>query len=121
MSYETIVPLAMIEIIGDFALKEYANQGGLLPLSIGIGGYIGVVYFLILSLRGSTILLVNGAWDGMSTLIEGAAAYFILGERFHNYSQYIGLLLTVVGIYLLKLPKTKQEHFLHHFTIKQYK
>ena len=120
MSYETIIPLAFIEIIGDFALERYANHGGILPLSIGIGGYMGVVYFLISALKGSSILLVNGAWDGVSTLIESIAAYVILGERFHNYSQYAGLGLLIIGLYLLKVPKTK-EHFLHHFTIKQYK
>jgi len=121
MSYETIIPLAFIEIIGDFALERYANHGGLLPFSLGIGGYMGVVYFLIQALKGSSILLVNGAWDGVSTLIESAAAYIILGERFHNYSQYVGLGLLIIGLYLLKIPKTKKEHFLHQFTIKQYK
>jgi hypothetical protein len=44
-------------------LKEFANKGGILPFTIGIGGYIGVVYLLIISLQGSTVLMVNGAWD----------------------------------------------------------
>jgi hypothetical protein len=56
-------------------LKEFANKGGLLPLSIGIGGYIGVVYWLIVSLQDSNILLVNGAWDGISAIVESIAAY----------------------------------------------
>ncbi len=118
MSYQTILPLAAIEIVGDFALKNYANKGGLLPLSIGVTSYIGVVYFLINALRGSTVLLVNGAWDSISTIIESLAAYFILGERFHNYSQYVGLFITIIGVYLLKLPKSNKMPFmLHHLNI----
>jgi len=107
MSYSTIIPLSIVEIIGDFALEKYANHGGLLPLMIGIGGYIGIVYFLIVALKGSSILLVNGAWDGVSALIESIAAYIFLGERFQNYTQYAGLSLIVIGLFLLKIPKTK--------------
>lgn len=111
MSLPQIIGLSSIEIVGDFALKEYANKGGLSNLAIGICGYIGVVGMLIVSLQNSTILMVNGAWDGVSTIIESLAAYFILGERFDNYLQYFGLVLIVIGLYLLKIPWTKKHPF----------
>ena len=41
MSFQQIVTLSLIEIIGDFGLKEFANKGGIVPLAIGIGGYMG--------------------------------------------------------------------------------
>ena len=113
MSFRQIVTLSLVEIIGDFALKEFANKGGLLPLSIGISGYIGVVYFLIIALQDSSILLVNGAWDGINAIIESIAAYIFLGERFHSYLQYIGLFLIIIGVYLLKIPRNKKHPF--HF------
>ena len=118
MSFETIIPLSIIETIGDFALESYANQGGLLPLSIGITSYMGVVYLLIQALKGSTVLMVNGAWDGINALIVSGSAYFILGERFTHFSQYVGLAFIIGGVYLLKIPIRKQK-FLHH--LKQYK
>jgi multidrug transporter EmrE-like cation transporter len=93
-------------------LKEFANKGGILPFTIGIGGYIGVVYLLIISLQGSTVLMVNGAWDGISALIESISAYIFLGERFHSYLQYIGLLFIIIGVYLLKIPRNKKFHFI---------
>ena len=49
MSFQQIITLSLVEIIGDFALKEFANRGGLLPLAMGICGYIGVIYCLIIS------------------------------------------------------------------------
>jgi multidrug transporter EmrE-like cation transporter len=111
MSLPQIIALSSIEIIGDFSLKEYANNGGIVPLAFGICGYIGVVGLLIMSLQDSTVLMVNGAWDGVSSIIESLAAYFILGERFDNYLQYVGLVIIVLGLYLLKVPWSKKHPF----------
>ena len=41
-------------------------------------------------------------WDALSNLIESIAAYVILGERLEKVTNYVGLLLVVVGIVLLK-------------------
>jgi hypothetical protein len=59
MSIPQILGLSIIEIVGDVALKEYANNKGLVYLGVGIVGYIGVVIMLIVSLQDSTILLVG--------------------------------------------------------------
>jgi multidrug transporter EmrE-like cation transporter len=111
MSIPQIITLSLVEIIGDFGLKQYANKGGIRNLAIGIAGYIGVVSMLVISLQGSSILMVNSAWDGTSTLIEGLAAYLILGERFDNYLQYMGVAFIVLGLYLLKIPWSKKNAF----------
>ena len=55
--------------------------------------------------------MVNGAWDGMSAVIESLAAYIFLGEMFHNYLQYIGLCIIIVGIFLLKIPLNRKYPF----------
>ena len=101
--YQTVwlVLLALVEIIGDFAFKNYANTGLWSSLNLGIMSYVGVIFFLIRSLIGSTLLYVNGMWDAFSTLFESAAAFFILGERFADPMQYIGLGLIIFGIYFL--------------------
>lgn len=111
MSLSQIVGLSMVEIVGDVALKEYANNKGIQYLGLGIVGYIGVVIMLIISLQGSTILMVNNAWDGVSSLIESMYAFFILGERFENYLQYCGAFFIIIGLYLLKIPHSKKHAF----------
>ena len=107
MSVVEMVLLSLIEIVGDFALKQYANGGTSIHLFFGIIGYIGVVIMLIISLKGSTVLMVNAAWDGTSGLIESLASIIILGERFEHHSQYAGVILIICGLYLLKIPITK--------------
>jgi multidrug transporter EmrE-like cation transporter len=111
MSLPQILSLSAIEIIGDFGLKEYANNGGIPALAIGVVGYIGVIIMLIVSLQDSSILMVNNAWDGTSTLIESLAAYIFLGERFDNYIQYFGCFSIIIGLYLLKIPLSKKHPF----------
>jgi multidrug transporter EmrE-like cation transporter len=112
MSLPQIFALSAIEIVGDFSLKSYANdEGGIEMLLLGILGYVGVVGMLIVSLQGSSVLLVNGAWDAVSTIIESVAAYVVLGERFDNYLQYVGLVVIVIGLYLLKVPWKKSHPF----------
>lgn len=104
MSLQTIGLLSISEIFGDFALKKYATDGGLALLGYGILGYVGVVFFLIQSLRTGSVMMVNAAWDGVSALIESIAAYFILGERLDDPNQYIGIALIVGGLFFLKIP-----------------
>jgi multidrug transporter EmrE-like cation transporter len=111
MSVPQIFALAAIEIVGDYGLKEYANEGGWHYLATGIVGYIGIIVMLIISLQGSTILMVNNAWDGASSIVESLFAFFILGERFDNYLQYIGVCMIIGGMMLLKIPWKKAHPF----------
>jgi len=97
-----VVVLSAIEIYGDFSLRFYAQTKKLGWLFHGLLGYAGVVYFLIQSFRFKNVLYVNGMWDGVSALIESAAAFFILGDRLEKVSQYMGLALIIGGIFCLK-------------------
>lgn len=110
MSYHDIIPLCLAEIVGDFGYKLFANEGGIKNFTIGSIGYIGVIYYLIRSLQGSKVLLVNAAWDGISALLESFAAIVILGERFDDPWKYFGIVLIIIGMYFLRMPTVKN-HF----------
>jgi len=112
MSYIDIVLLSLVEIVGDFGYKEFANKGGMHNFFTGTAGYIGVVYFLIRSLQGSQILLVNAAWDGISALLESVAAIIFLGERFDDPIKYVGVLFIIIGLFFLKMPIFNSHKFI---------
>jgi multidrug transporter EmrE-like cation transporter len=112
MSYLDIGVLCLTEIIGDFGYKEFANKGGIQNFAVGSIGYVGVIFFLIKSLQGSQVLLVNAAWDGLSALIESLAAIFILGEKFDDHWKYFGILLIILGLFFLKLPLVNKHKFI---------
>ena len=111
MSYVDIAFLTFSELIGDIGYKQFANNGGVDKFAIGTVGYVGVVYFLIRALQGSTILAVKSAWDGMSELVESFVAIVVLGERFDDPRKYLGVAFIILGLYFLKLPVTKERKF----------
>ena len=41
-------------------------------------------------------------WDGVSGLIESLAAFVVLGDRLEKKSQYLGIILIIAGVVLLK-------------------
>lgn len=82
-----------------------------MPLVTGVVGYVFVILFLIMSLQGSSVMLINGAWDSVSAIIESLAAYIFLGERLEHFSQYFGLGFIVFGMYLLRVPLTRDHKF----------
>ena len=106
MSLLRVGLLAVLEVFGDFMLKDYATTGALSKLGLGSLGYVGVVAALIWSFHTGNVLLINGMWDGMSSVIESVAAYLILGDRLSNPYQYFGLFMTIFGVFMLKFePK----------------
>ncbi len=111
MSYVDLTALILTEIIGDFGYKEFADKGGISNFTVGSLGYLGVIYFLIRSLQGSQVLLINAAWDGLSALLESAAAMIVLGERFNDPWKYFGILLIIIGLFFLKIPITGEHKF----------
>jgi multidrug transporter EmrE-like cation transporter len=103
MGFADILALATVEVYGDFNLRWFAQTDQLTFLWRGIAGYIGVVYLLIRSLRSNNVLYVNGLWDGFSSIIESLAAYYYLGDRLKSTQQYVGLIMTVAGVALMKM------------------
>jgi len=101
-AYISIAILAIMEIIGDFSIKEYVTSNSISYLFYGVASYLGVVFFLIQSLLyGKTILYVNAVWDGMSAILESGAAFLFLGERFETVQEYVGLFFIIMGLFLL--------------------
>ena len=103
MSFMDVGLMSMAEIIGDFGFKGVARIGDLQSWMTGLGGYAGVIYFLIRSLRVGNVLYTNAAWDGISAILESLAAYFIMGERLTNKWQYLGLVFIIIGLFSLKM------------------
>lgn len=102
MSFLDITIMSLTEIIGDFGFKDVARTGSLTGWAGGITGYIGVIYYLIRSLRVGNVTYVNGMWDGISAILETAAAFFLFGERLNSWNQYLGLGLIIIGLFILK-------------------
>jgi multidrug transporter EmrE-like cation transporter len=62
-------------------------------------------------LQGSKVLIINAAWDGLSALIESGTAMIVLGERFDDPLQYVGILFIIAGLFFLRLPVINESKF----------
>ena len=102
MSVVNITLLTLFEILGDFQFRTFALTDSPNAFMGGIAGYVGVIYFLIASLRQGNVLWVNGMWDGISGVIESLAAFYILGDRFNHWWQYLGLFIVVAGLFIMR-------------------
>ena len=105
MSLLRVGILSVLEVFGDFMLKQYSTFGTFSSLGLGILGYVGVVVSLIWSFHTGNVLVINGLWDGMSAIVESLAAYIILGDRLDNVYQYTGILFIVIGVFMLKYKR----------------
>jgi len=101
MSVVNVILLSLTELVGDLSFKYFARTNLLSYLVGGVTAYTGVIYFLIKCLRQANLMYVNGMWDGISAIISTLALYFIFGEKLNNTSQYVGLILIIVGVILL--------------------
>lgn len=103
MSLSSIVMMSLFEIVGDFGWKGVARAPTIANWSAGSLGYIGVIYYLTRSLAVANVTYTNGMWDGVSAVLSTLAAFFIFGERLNTVWQYMGLVVIIAGIFLLKL------------------
>jgi hypothetical protein len=103
MSFLDISLMSLSEIIGDFGFKSVARTGSIQGWMGGLVGYVGVIFYLIKSLRVGNVTYVNGMWDGLSAVLETLAAFFLFGERLNSWQQYVGLVLIIAGLFTLKM------------------
>jgi multidrug transporter EmrE-like cation transporter len=103
MSLADVFLMSFFEVIGDFGFKGVARAPNIQSWSQGLFGYAGIIYYLIKSLRVGNVTYVNGMWDGISGILETAAAYFIFGEALNTKSQYLGIILIAAGLTMLKM------------------
>jgi multidrug transporter EmrE-like cation transporter len=103
MALAPIFAMTVAETFGNVNLKSFAQSGNndRPALARGVAGYAFVLYFLVKSLASSSMLYVGAMWEGMVTVIGSLVAYFVLGERFNHWSQYLGLVLAVVAMLLV--------------------
>lgn len=97
--------VAISEIFANFHLRWFGMNNLTSDLVQGLVGYVSVVYFLLRALRLENVLYVNALWDGLSAILQSAAAMIFLGDRLKTGQEYVGMLLVFAGVFLLNIGK----------------
>ena len=96
-----IIILSLAEFVGDANFRLYSRNKKFKNLIFALVGYIFVFKFLIEALKQRNLILTNGMWNAIQTVIETALAYWLLHERLTSWQQWVGLSLIVFGIVFL--------------------
>ena len=97
-----IIVISLVEYIGDSNLKTYArDKTNFNSLIVGSITYIIIVVLLIVTLKYTNVIFINGMWDGISAIVESFLAIVLLKERLVNKTQYMGLIMIIMGIFAL--------------------
>ncbi len=102
MHYLYLVLAIIGEVIAINALKSSGEFTKVIPVIVGIVGYLCTFYFLVLALRVIPIGIAYAIWAGVGIIIIAAAAYFI-HEQALDYPAIIGISLIVLGVVVIQL------------------
>ena len=97
----TILILSFFEFIGDTNFKFFARTNHKHHLYIGLIAYLVMIFLLVSALKRGNLIFTNGMWDGISAIVTTVLAFILFKERLSNKFQWVGLVLVIIGTFLL--------------------
>lgn len=92
--------LTVVESFGDYALKRYAQGGGLGFLGTGFGVYIGLAGLLAWIFQYLGLAITNSYWDATSNILSMIVGGVLLKETY-TLKQWIGMSIVGLGLFLV--------------------
>ncbi len=97
-----LVTAATLEIIGDLALKWWAETNRWLGFGIGLVVYsLALIVFAVL-LRRAELAVIFALWVGMAAVLLTFAGWWFFGEAL-SLPRLAGLALVIGGMILLQI------------------
>ena len=97
---DPVALVVLIELVGDTALKEYAEKGHTMALALGVASYNYMITWWITALKARPLAMANAQWDGWSSLATALWCQFGLKEQLTT-RQWIGAYSVAFGLLLL--------------------
>jgi multidrug transporter EmrE-like cation transporter len=99
---EFILPVVVIESIGDWSLTKYIQGGhkNIFYKLFGYASYIILIEFFQRAIETKGLAWANSTWDGYSNISTGILALFVFKEK-PSMKQLFGMILVSFGIFLL--------------------
>lgn len=98
-----VAVMSVLEIIGLFQIRFFAETNNVLNLFQGVLAYLGTIFMLANALRTSDLLRVKPLWDGVSGIFVAIVSYYVLGDRLDSLYEYIGLAMIFGGVFLMQM------------------
>lgn len=85
------------ELLGNSHLKWFAENGSAHHLGIGLFAWAVTLFFLIKSLGQKSLMWTCIMWEAMIVIGGALVAYFIFGEKFNHWIQWLGILFALAA------------------------
>jgi len=95
MSFPLVVAMTAAELLGNSHLKWFTENGSPHHLGIGLFAWAVTIFFLIKSLAQKSLMWTCIMWEAMIVIGGALVAYFIFGEKFNHWIQWLGILLAL--------------------------
>ena len=90
-----VLAMTAAELFGNAHLKWYTENGSGHHLGIGVLAWAAVLFFLIKSLATKSMMWTCIMWEAMIVIGGALVAYFVFGEKFTHWIQWLGVLLAL--------------------------
>lgn len=91
-----ILGMTAAELFGNAHLKWYADNGRGHHLGLGVLAWLLVLLLLVqVFLKGKSMMWTCIMWEAMIVLGGALTAYFIFGEKFNHWVQWLGVLFAL--------------------------
>ena len=91
-----VLAMTAAELFGNAHLKWYAERGHSHHLGLGFFAWLVVLLLLIQTfIKGRSLMWTCIMWEAMVVLGGALTAYFIFGEKFSHWIQWLGVLLAI--------------------------
>ena len=89
------------ELFGNAHLKWFAGNGKHHHLWLGIAAWALTLFLLVLTLQKSTMMWTSIMWEAGIVIGGALTAYFIFGEKFTSWVQWLGIILAVAAAFCI--------------------
>ena len=95
MTILNVFCMTLSELYGNTHLKWFSENKDKYHLTMGLLAYLGVIFFLIRSFAGKSMMWTCVMWEAMIVIGGAIVAYFVFGEKFNHWVQWLGILLAL--------------------------
>jgi multidrug transporter EmrE-like cation transporter len=95
MTIINVLMMTLSELFGNTHLKWYSENQKKHHLALGLVAYLGVIFFLIRSFAGKSMMWTCIMWEAMIVIGGAIVAFVVFGEKFNHWIQWLGILLAL--------------------------
>ena len=95
MSVPLVVAMTGAELLGNAHFKWFVENGSHHHLGIGVVAWAFTLFLLIKSLAQKSLMWTCIMWEACVVIGGALTAYFIFGEKFNHWIQWLGILLAI--------------------------